>query len=604
MVSVRGLAAVALMIASGAIAAPWDPTTRYTTHSVRSVGPNKVKVTTYSPPATFETYGVDGVVHPLAKRGIADASPADAAKSFLESKLGIKADGLSRKGGHSSDVASFEYFRQEFNGIPVANAVANVALKNDKVTSFGASFVKPKSVAGAEPKLTKEEAIAKAESVTGAKYNEWPTSLEYFAKDDDHIVLTHVVQVRNRESPEFYGVYVDANSGEVVNVIDFVIDASYRVVPFNLQDPTKGYSVQTDPADTTASPNGWHTVGSTTTTDTSGNNVIAFKSTTSATTSQSSATNNYDYAYNPAVAPTTSPNVDAARTNAFYTANMIHDLTVSNANIDTDSMKRLTTSKFQNDNYGKGGKGNDRIQLYAQETSGTNDTYFTSSADGETSEIHMYTWIYTNPRRDGDLENDIIIHEYGHGVSTRLTGGGTGTCLRTTEAGGMGEGWSDALADITEVNSATMADFTLGAYVTGIAGGIRSYPYSTSKTTNPLTYGSLATLNEVHDIGEVWALIWHEITASLLTKYGYSADRFNPNGTAGNIVAMHLFIDAFKLQPCNPTFLSARDAIIQADADRYAGANKCLLWQAFAKRGLGSGATSTKRDSTTVPSGC
>lgn len=29
------------------------------------------------------------------------------------------------------------------NGLPVANAVANVALKNDKVVSFGASFVKP-----------------------------------------------------------------------------------------------------------------------------------------------------------------------------------------------------------------------------------------------------------------------------------------------------------------------------------------------------------------------------------------------------------------------------------------------------------------------------
>jgi extracellular elastinolytic metalloproteinase len=57
--------------------------------------------------------------------------------------------------------------------------------------------------------------------------------------------------------------------------------------------------------------------------------VIAFKGTSSATTSQSSATNNYDYAYNSAVAPTTSPNVDAARTNAFYVANQVHDFTVS-----------------------------------------------------------------------------------------------------------------------------------------------------------------------------------------------------------------------------------------------------------------------------------
>jgi extracellular elastinolytic metalloproteinase len=78
--------------------------------------------------------------------------------------------------------------------------------------------------------------------------------------------------------------------------------------------------------------------------------------------------------------------------------------------------------------------------------------------------------------------------------------------------------------------------------------------------------------------------------------------------TAGNTVALHLFIDAFSLQPCNPTFITARagrfiisidicslliisiiTAIIQADANRYAGANKCTLWKAFAKRGLGNG---------------
>ena len=28
-----------------------------------------------------------------------------------------------------------------------------------------------------------------------------------------------------------------------------------------------------------------------------------------------------------------------------------------------------------------------------------------------------------------------------------MTGGGTGRCLQTLEAGGMGEGWSDAMAE-------------------------------------------------------------------------------------------------------------------------------------------------------------
>ena len=32
----------------------------------------------------------------------------------------------------------------------------------------------------------------------------------------------------------------------------------------------------------------------------------------------------------------------------------------------------------------------------------------------------------TNPDRDSALENDVIIHEYTHGITNRMTGGGTG----------------------------------------------------------------------------------------------------------------------------------------------------------------------------------
>jgi extracellular elastinolytic metalloproteinase len=132
--------------------------------------------------------------------------------------------------------------------------------------------------------------------------------------------------------------------------------------------------------------------------------------------------------------------------------------------------------------------------------------------------MRMFTWTFTTPNRDGALENDIVVHEYTHGLTNRLTGGGTGRCLQTTEAGGMGEGWSDALADWTEQTSAASvsADFSMGTYV--YTKNIRDYPYSTSKTTNPLTYGSLRTRTEVHDAGEVWATIWHEIYAGLVGK--------------------------------------------------------------------------------------
>ena len=51
------------------------------------------------------------------------------------------------------------------------------------------------------------------------------------------------------------------------------------------------------------------------------------------------------------------------------------------------------------------------------------------------------------PGRDGALENSIIVYENMHGTTNRITGGGTGRCLQTTEAGGLGEGWSDAMAE-------------------------------------------------------------------------------------------------------------------------------------------------------------
>ena len=51
------------------------------------------------------------------------------------------------------------------------------------------------------------------------------------------------------------------------------------------------------------------------------------------------------------------------------------------------------------------------------------------------------------PGRDGALENSIIVYENTHRITNRMTGGGTGRCLQTTEAGGLGEWWSDAMAE-------------------------------------------------------------------------------------------------------------------------------------------------------------
>ena len=54
---------------------------------------------------------------------------------------------------------------------------------------------------------------------------------------------------------------------------------------------------------------------------------------------------------------------------------------------------------------------------------------------------------------------------------------------------------------------------------------------------------------------------------------------------------MQLVTDGMKLQPCNPGFVTGRDAILEADVLNNNGDNRCHIWKAFAKRGLGFGAT-------------
>jgi extracellular elastinolytic metalloproteinase len=97
--------------------------------------------------------------------------------------------------------------------------------------------------------------------------------------------------------------------------------------------------------------------------------------------------------------------------------------------------------------------------------------------------MRMYTWTLTQPNRDGDLESPIIIHEYGHGISTRLTGGPANSgCLGFGESGGLGEGWSDFFGLILhmkpEFNSSTV--LRMGDYVYN-GRSIRRYPYTTNK---------------------------------------------------------------------------------------------------------------------------
>lgn len=205
--------------------------------------------------------------------------------------------------------------------------------------------------------------------------------------------------------------------------------------------------------------------------------------------------------------------------------------------------------------------------------------------------------------RDGDMDNGIIAHEYGHGISIRLTGGpADADCLWNDEQ--MGEGWSDWMAMVVTMRPGDQAETARGmanfVLDEGIAGeGLRPAPYTTNMAVNPYTYGNtnIPAFQGAHALGFIWATMLWDVTWALVNEEGFDPDPYH--GTGGNNIAMRLILGGMKLQPCQPGFVDGRDAILLADELYYGGVHKCIIWEAFARRGLGYGASQGSSNSVT-----
>jgi len=379
-----------------------------------------------------------------------------------------------------------------------------------------------------------------------------------------------------------------------------VMNNSYRVFPEPVESPIHGSrALITDPANTTASPYGWHDTNGAAGAEftyTRGNNVWAQEDRNGNNgigySPDGGANLIFDFPLDLTQAP--SFNEDNNITNLFYWNNLIHDVLYIYG-LDE------AAGNFQENNYGRGGLGSDHVWGDAQDGGGTNNANFGTPPDGSNPRMQMFLWTAANPDRDGDLDNGIIVHEYGHGISNRLTGGGSNTsCLGNAEQ--MGEGWSDwyGLMFTIESGDAGSDSRGIGNYATNRpanGSGIRAFPYTTNMAVNPDTYDRIKTTSSVHRTGSVWcAMIW-EVTWALIDQYGFDPDIYY--GTGGNNVAMQLITEGMALQPCRPGFVDGRDAILAADVALYDGANQCEIWNAFAKRGLGFSATQGSTSSRT-----
>lgn len=220
------------------------------------------------------------------------------------------------------------------------------------------------------------------------------------------------------------------------------------------------------------------------------------------------------------------------------------------------------------------------------------DSFIAEMANGPVNvklEIPANLYLYG----DGDFDNLIIAHEYGHGISNRLVSGGSTGCMTNAEQ--MGEGWSDWFGLIMQMKAGeTGAESRgVGTYVvnqptTGV--GIRSVPYSTDMSICPLTLVNSNDV-EVHNLGEAWAATLWDLAWAYVRKYGFDPDVYN--GTGGNNKVMRLVLDALKLQGCNTaSYISGRDNIFAADQASTGGVDYCLIADVFTRRGMGLNATS------------
>ena len=245
---------------------------------------------------------------------------------------------------------------------------------------------------------------------------------------------------------------------------------------------------------------------------------------------------------------------------------------------------READGNFQQDNLGRGGLANDRVDARAHSGAVDGTANMSTPMDGSNPVMNM--GLVTSTDRHTAFDSSVVYHEFSHGVTNRLVGGPADAfALEESQSGGMGEGWSDYFA-------CTINDtIVVGDWVVNDPGGIRDFPYDSNFPDN---FGDLGTGRyrgftvdgdrAPHAIGEIWC-------ATLLEM----------NRNIGADLGAQLVVDGLKLTAANPSFLDARNAILAALDDMLAagqlnaGQHETTLngiWQAFARFGMGPNAQS------------
>jgi len=302
---------------------------------------------------------------------------------------------------------------------------------------------------------------------------------------------------------------------------------------------------------------------------------------------------------------------EAIGAHAFATVNLAHDWFWHAGFKEPDGA-------VQEDNFGRGGVGGDPVFVELMHNEST-PKYIVGCAcnatDGESPALLFWNWFneLLTPDRHSALDTGIIIHEYGHIVTTRLVGSPVNPDGSDNLQGrALSEGFSDAFALLWEADEEDdpAHAHTIGAwpalhflgngeFFDNYWFGVRTYPYSTDLSINPRHLGhfdlrayplppdvpasplQIVQDHGEHELGEIAAAFIWDVWGAMRQRYPFEDARAH---------LLETLILAQKLMPLLPDFADLRDAMIEADHLLLGGENWISIWQAAARRGMGDGA--------------
>ncbi|ETX05991.1 M36 family metallopeptidase [Candidatus Entotheonella palauensis] len=255
---------------------------------------------------------------------------------------------------------------------------------------------------------------------------------------------------------------------------------------------------------------------------------------------------------------------------------------------------------FQEINLTGLGFGGDSVDALAHSGTVPGTANMLTPDDGMNPTMNM--GLVTGTNRHTAFSADVVYHEFVHGVTNRFVGGRMNTrALSEPQSRGMGEGWSDYFALTVQNFFRDEEVVTIGTWVVDNANGIRGLPYNDEF---PDHFGNIGTgrygracgpLGDqvcVHSIGEIWCATLMSMNRRFVEHFG----RERGYNAGWRIVA-----DGLRLTRANPSFLDARDGILDAlddllDTGRLSAADhqaaRRAAWQTFAGYGMGPNARS------------